>query len=224
MRFLLIEDDRYLIQLLTFQLKQEGFLTDVCTDGDDALDYIEQNIYDIILLDRMLPHVDGISILKELRHRNIHTPVIILTALGEVDDRVTGLDAGADDYIVKPFDFKELMARIRSVCRRPAQYEEKELLCFGDINYEPETNHLSGSKDSCTLSRTEGALLELFLRHPAQTLSRTSILSHIWGPYGEVGEGNIDNYIHLLRRRLRHTSSQISICTIRGVGYQCKQK
>lgn len=186
--------------------------------------YLEQNVYDLILLDRMLPHVDGITILKKLRGREIHTPVIILTALGEIDDRITGLDSGADDYLVKPFDFKELLARIRCIRRRPLQIESNASIEFGDIAYTPECNQLCGSLGSCTLSKREGELMTFFLRNHNQVLPREMILSHVWGPYGDVESGNLDNYIHFVRRRLKSVSSNVSIQTIRSVGYQLTER
>lgn len=224
MRLLLIEDDKAFSDSLTFQLKQEDIMTDVCADGKDALDYIEQNVYDLILLDRMLPHLDGISLLKQLRREQNPTPVIILTALGEVKDRITGLDAGADDYLVKPFDFEELMARIRSVGRRQGTYLAETGLSFSDLSYSPDTHLLQGNSQNCTLSRTEGALLELFLHNPNQILPRDTILSRIWGPYGDVEGGNLDNYIYFIRRRLRSVSNCVSIKTIRGVGYRLEEQ
>lgn len=220
MRILLIEDDEGLCRSLGLQLKNAGFTVDICMDGEDALYYTNQSIHDLILLDRMLPHVDGLTILKHLRDNGVHTPVILLTALGELSDKVTGLDAGADDYLVKPFAFEELLARIRCINRRPASYQEKSSLCFGDITYYPDNNWLSGSLGSCTLSRKEGDLLEFFLNNPGQTLPRTAILSKVWGMDAEVEEGNLDNYIHFIRRRLKSASSSVSIKTVRGVGYQ----
>lgn len=224
MKLLLIEDDKTFCDILTFQLEQEGFFVDICDDGADAMYYLEQNAYDLILLDRMLPHVDGITILKKMRGREIHTPVIILTALGEIDDRITGLDSGADDYLVKPFDFKELLARIRCIRRRPLFLESSSPLEFGDIFYTPKCNQLRGSLGCCTLSKKEGELMAFFLRNHSQVLPRDMILSHVWGPYGDVESGNLDNYIHFVRRRLKSVSSAVSIKTIRSVGYQLTEK
>lgn len=224
MKILFIEDDNNFSHVLSLQLEKEGFVTDICDDGADILDYLEQNTYDIILLDRMLPHMDGITALREIRKKGILTPVIILTALGEIDDRVTGLDAGADDYLVKPFEFKELMARIRSINRRPREWKNINKLCFGDISFEPDSNLLTGELGSCTLSKKESALLEFFLHNPKQILARGSILSNVWGSYVEVEDGNLDNYIYFLRRRLGSVSKNVSIQTKRGVGYFLKEE
>ena len=135
MRILLVEDDEKLKTSLAFQLEQENFIVDTCSDGEEALYYIEQNIHDLILLDRMLPYLSGTEVLLKMRRSNNQTPVILITALGTLDDKVTGLDLGADDYLVKPFAFEELMARIRCITRRPRRMELTGQLAFGDIVY-----------------------------------------------------------------------------------------
>lgn len=220
MRILLVEDDEKLNHSLAFQLEKEGFLVDSCCDGEDALYYIEQNIHDLILLDRMLPHMSGTEILTRIRKAQNQTPVILITALGTLDDKVTGLDLGADDYLVKPFAFEELMARIRCVTRRPRKLELSEQLSFEDITYRLDENTLTGTAGSCSMSKREGALLEAFLRSPGQTLSRTLLLTKVWGMDTDVEDGNLDNYIHFLRRRLKAVGSSARIQTIRGIGYR----
>ena len=220
MRILLAEDDEKLNASLAFQLEKEGFSVDACADGEEALYYIEQNIHDLILLDRMLPYLSGTDVLSKMRKNNNQTPVILITALGALDDKVTGLDLGADDYLVKPFAFPELLARIRCVARRPRKMEMTGQLTFGDIAYRPEDNTLTGKTGSCGMSRREGDLLEAFLRNPGQSLSRTLLLTKVWGIDSDVEDGNLDNYIHFLRRRLKTVGSGVSIRTIRGIGYQ----
>ncbi len=220
MRILLIEDDYNLNKVLTFQLEHEGFTVDACQDGEDALYYMNSMTHDLILLDCMLPHIDGITLLKKFRESGKKTPVIILTALGELNDKITGLDSGADDYLVKPFAFQELMARIRSISRRPRQWEKEPALHVKDVAYSPSDNKLSGSLGECSLSKKEGMLLEVFLANPGQTLPRATLLSKVWGVDAEVEEGNLDNYIHFIRRRLKGVSCQISIQTVRGIGYR----
>lgn len=220
MRILLAEDDEKLKTSLAFQLEKEGFSVDACSDGEEALYYIEQNIHDLILLDRMMPCISGTDLLIQMRKAHNQTPVILITALGTLDDKVTGLDLGADDYLVKPFAFKELMARIRCIARRPRNIVSTDILAFGDITYRPEENTLTGTSGSCSISRREGDLLEAFLRNPAKPLSRTLLLTKVWGLDSDVEEGNLDNYIHFLRRRLKAVGSNVSIRTIRGVGYQ----
>lgn len=220
MRILLVEDDEKLNHSLAFQLEKEGFLVDTCLNGEEALYYIEQNIHDLILLDRMLPYISGTEVLQKMRNMQNQTPVILITALGTLDDKVTGLDLGADDYLVKPFAFEELMARIRCIARRPRKLELNEQLTFGDIRYRLDDNTLTGKSKSCSMSKREGALLEAFLRNPGQTLSRSLLLTKVWGMDSDVEDGNLDNYIHFLRRRLKTVGSTICIQTVRGVGYR----
>ena len=168
MKILLIEDDETLCQTIPFQLRQEGFSVDVAGNGEDGLHFARERLHDLILLDRMLPGLDGMEILHILRRENIQTPVIFLTALGQLQDRTSGLNGGADDYIVKPFAFEELLARIRCVLRRPVILQLSERLSFGDIQYEPHTLTLSRNGHTTVLSRRLGDLLELFLRNPGQ--------------------------------------------------------
>lgn len=222
MRILIVEDDEKHCMLLQFQLEKEGYDTDICYDGADAEYYIKQNTYELILLDRMLPNKDGLTILKELRSDNNHTPVILLTALGSLDDKITGLDSGADDYIVKPFEYSELSARIRCLLRRPHQLENINLISIGDITYWTEENKLQSIDGVCTLSQKENNLLLLFLNNPNQTLQRNTILRRIWGINYEIEDGNLDNYIYFIRRRLKAVGSKIQILTIRGIGYIMK--
>ncbi|MDE7319065.1 MAG: response regulator transcription factor [Lachnospiraceae bacterium] len=220
MRILLVEDDEKLNQSLAFQLEAEGFMTDSCRDGEEALYYIGEHIHDLILLDRMLPGLSGTQVLQRMREDGNQTPVILITALGTLDDKVTGLDLGADDYLVKPFAFEELMARIRCVTRRPRKLQLNEQLSLGNITYQTNEKLLTGPEKSCSVSGREGALLETFLRSPGQTLSRTVLLTKVWGMDSDVENGNLDNYIHFLRRRLKTVGSSVRIQTIRGIGYR----
>lgn len=220
MRILLVEDDENLASVLTYQLTQEGYETDACENGGDAFYYIEKGIYDIILLDRMLPEVDGISILKKMRDAGISVPVILLTALGEVQDKVTGLDAGADDYLVKPFAFEELLARLRSLGRRPSAWKGTSLLSLADTSFTPNGRVLTGPDGSFVLSKREGMLMEAFFSNPGQVLTRDTLLNRVWGPGADIEDGNLDNYIHFLRRRLKAAGSGVTLSTVRGVGYK----
>ncbi len=220
MRILLGEDDEKLNQSLAFQLEAEGFMTDSCRDGEEALYYIGEHIHDLILLDRMLPGLSGTQVLQRMREDGNQTPVILITALGTLDDKVTGLDLGADDYLVKPFAFEELMARIRCVTRRPRKLQLSEQLSLGNITYQTKEKLLTGPEKSCSVSGREGALLETFLRSPGQTLSRTVLLTKVWGMDSDVENGNLDNYIHFLRRRLKTVGSSVRIQTVRGIGYR----
>ena len=220
MRILLVEDDENLCYTLQYQLEQEGFLVDTCMDGEDALFFIRERVHDLILLDRMLPSMDGISVLKALRREKIFTPVIFLTALSSLQDKITGLDCGADDYMVKPFAFEELMARIRCLSRRPQKWEGSSVISLGDISFDPDQKKLFCHTKECSLSKKEGALMEIFLRNPGQILPRQTLLSRVGGPDSEVEDGNLDNYIYFLRRRLRSVDSRLELKAVRGVGYQ----
>lgn len=224
MRILLIEDDETLCATIPFQLKQEGFTVDVAMDGEDGLHLIREKLHDLILLDRMLPGMDGMEILAAARRENIGTPVIFLTALGQLHDRTSGLNSGADDYIAKPFAFEELLARIRCVLRRPAAIQLSETLSFGDIQYEPHTLMLSSDGKTTVLSRRLGDLLELFLRNPGQTLPRQTILLRVWGMDSDVEDGNLDNYAYILRRSLRKVGSRVQLTTVRGIGYRLEDR
>ena len=220
MRILIIEDDKDLAQLTKLALEKENFTVDICLDGAEGLYYMQENMYDLVLLDRMLPSMDGISVLKALRREKIFTPVIFLTALSSLQDKITGLDCGADDYMVKPFAFEELMARIRCLSRRPQKWEGSSVISLGDISFDPDQKKLFCHTKECSLSKKEGALMEIFLRNPGQILPRQTLLSRVWGPDSEVEDGNLDNYIYFLRRRLRSVDSRLELKAVRGVGYQ----
>lgn len=219
MRLLLAEDDENLNISLTCQLEAAGFTVDSCQNGDDACFYGEQNIYDVILLDRMMPCMEGTDVLTSLRRKNITAPVILITALGTLHDKVDGLNLGADDYLVKPFAFEELLARIRCVTRRSPVLTDNNTLNALDITFEIGEGILNGPSGSCTLSNREAALLETLMRQKGQTIPRNTLLLKVWGPDSDIEDGNLDNYIHFLRRRLKNTGSRMQIKTIRGIGY-----
>ncbi len=219
MKILLIEDDKNLCELLQFQLESEKHQVDSCHDGRDGLDLFLQNAHDLVLLDRMLPTMNGLLVLKKARNAGVNTPVILLTALGELYDRIEGLDSGADDYIVKPFEYEELSARIRSLGRRSGTWEEDSLLQYGDITYDTSLRILQGPNCGLQLSGREGHLLEVFLRNPASTIKRMVIFSKVWGVDAPVEESNLDTYIHFLRKRLGSVGSCLNLKTVRGIGY-----
>lgn len=219
MRLLIIDDDAALCEALTIQLRGNGYDVDSCHSGEDALFYALQNTYDVILLDRMLPVVDGLTLLSSIRKNNIHTPVIMMTAMTRIRDRIEGLDAGADDYITKPFDTEELMARIRALIRRPRTIDDESLV-FADLTLDTARQEIRTGSHTLSLSKRETALFEYFLRNKNQTLSRAMLLSHIWGPDSEVEEGNLDNYIHFARKRLKTLQSRVQIKTVHGTGYR----
>ncbi|HBA69048.1 MAG TPA: DNA-binding response regulator [Lachnospiraceae bacterium] len=219
MRLLLIEDDPKLNHSLKYQLEKENFTVDSCTDGEEALFYINQNIHDVILLDRMLPFLDGTELLTLMRRKNNCTPVILITALGTLNDKITGLDLGADDYLVKPFEFDELLARIRCVTRRSPLIQGDDSLSLGDLILHIGESRLTGPLSSCSLSKKENELFQSFFRNPGQTLTREQLLARVWGMDTDIENGNLDNYIHFLRRRLHAVGSTVTLRTVRGIGY-----
>ena len=221
MRILLIEDDPRLNEALCCALRQEGYEVDACLNGQEGLYYMETGTADLVLLDRMLPGLSGEELLQTRRKAGDTTPVLMLTAMGTLADRVTGLDLGADDYLVKPFAMEELMARIRSLSRRGGGFHvDSGELAWGDLTLAELSCQLRGPGGECTLSRRECRLLCALLRHPRQTLGRSQLLLSVWGPDTEVEDGNLDNYIFFLRKRLKSLNSRAAIQTVRGVGYR----
>jgi len=219
MRILMIEDDRALCAALRPALTQPGFAADFCHDGREGLSMLCTGAYDVCILDRMLPALDGLSLLRAARERGVAVPVLLLTALGGVGDKVDGLDAGADDYLIKPFDTRELLARLRALARRPAA-AQSVLLRAGDLTLDPGQLTLAGPNGVAGLSRRECDLLETLLRAPDRLQSRTALLDRVWGPLSEVEEANLDCYIHFVRRRLSSVGSACRIVTVRGSGYK----
>ena len=223
MRLLLIEDDKELCNAVEGYLKKEGYEIDICHDGESVTYYLSNFIHDVIILDRMLPGMDGLTILEQIRGKKIGTPVIMVTAMNGINDRIDGLDAGADDYLVKPFAVEELEARIRALLRRMRKIENNVFLTFEDLLLDTRSFVLSNGAHKISLSKREGALLEFFLLNQNQILTREQILSRVWGPDNFVEDGNIDNYIYFLRRRLKAVQSQTAIKTIHGIGYQLEK-
>lgn len=226
MRILLVEDDKTLCDTIGVQLEQAGYQVDLCYRGDDALCYATEYPYDVLILDRMLPGLNGLSLLQTVRQKGIPVPVIITTALDGLHDRIDGLDAGADDYLVKPFAVEELLARIRAVTRRQGRTLETSRLIFSNLCLDTVKHELSmtdGNSFPTTLSGRESALLEYLMRNAGQTLPRSLILSYVWGPDSEVEEGNLDNYIYFLRRRLKAVHGAVKIKTVHGVGYRLEE-
>ncbi len=219
MRILAVEDEPGIAQFVRQGLSEAGYAVDVARDGEEGLDYALAAEYDAIVLDVLLPRMDGLSLLRELRDRGIKTPVLLLTARDAVDDRVQGLDAGADDYLVKPFAFPELLARIRALLRRPP-LQAGTVLHVGDLEMDTARREVRRAGRTIELSPREFALLEYLMRHPRQILSRTQIAEHVWN-FDFYNESNVvDVYIGYLRRKVDHGFDQPLIHTVRGVGYQ----
>ncbi len=219
MRILIIEDDMSLCKLLAYGLEAEGFSVDICADGLEGLTLALQELHDLILLDRMLPGLPGEAILKRLRQNHVNTPVIFITALGESVEKINGLDLGADDYLVKPFDIGELLARIRSVMRRTLNSPTPFSLTFGDISLLERESKVIHKHNTVILPRKEAELLACFLRNPNQVLSRQQIIGNVWGFETEIEDGNLDNYIYLLRKKLNALDTNVHIVTVHRQGY-----
>lgn len=224
MRILIIEDDKELCDTMAFHLKQEGYEVDTCYAGDEADYYLEQGIQDIIVLDRMLPKVDGLTLVEKARSRGLLLPIIMVTAMNGIHDRIDGLDAGADDYLVKPFAMEELKARIRALLRRPARMVDTDTVILNSLVLDTNLHILRNQEEQVSLSKKETLLLEFFMRNKNQILSRSQILSKVWGMENVVEEGNIDNYIYFIRRRLQAVKSDAKIKTIHGVGYRMEME
>ena len=219
MRILMVEDDKELCRAVAFQLEQEGYTVDMCHDGDDGLYFAKQQIYDLILLDRMLPKRSGVSLLEKIRGLGISTPVLMVTAMDTLGDKVSGLDAGADDYLAKPFAVPELLARIRALCRRPSGWKSNAVLTVGGLSLDVLERTLSDGGQLLSLSKREAQLFEVFFKNPGQVLPREVLLSAVWGPDAPVEDGNLDSYILFLRRRLKALGGALQIKTVRSVGY-----
>lgn len=220
MRLLIIEDDVQLSRAVAVSLKAEGYEVDLCLNGADAVFYYRQGIYDAILLDRMLPEKDGLEVLSDIRREGNQVPVIMITALGDVDSRIGGLDAGADDYLAKPFSVSELKARLRAVFRRPRKMENTRTHTLGNTTLNMGKLLLESDKGAVTLSKREASFLEFFFCNPGQILNREQILLRVWGMENNVEDGSVDTYIHFVRRRLRAVNSTLAIRNIHGVGYR----
>lgn len=219
MRILIIEDDTSLTELLSYGLEEDGLSVDICHDGLEGLTLALQNVHDIILLDRMLPSLPGEEILKRIRHNAVDTPVIFITALGESLEKISGLDLGADDYLVKPFDIGELLARIRCITRRTFRHSPSSALEFGDIRFCEKESKLIHMNNIFILPKREGELMSYFFRNPNRVLTRSQIIGNVWGPDAEIEDGNLDNYIYLIRKKLSSLNTNVHIVTIHRQGY-----
>ena len=221
MRVLVVEDEPKLAQLLKRGLGEEGHVADVAGSGEDALWMAGSSAYDAIVLDVMLPGLDGFAVCRELRSREVWTPVLLLTARDAVGDRVLGLDTGADDYLVKPFSFAELLARLRALVRR-APGERPAVLTVGDLRLDPAARRAWRGDDELDLSPKEFALLELFMRRAGEALSRVQLLDGAWDMAFESRSNVVDVYVRYLREKVDRPFGRHSIETVRGVGYRLR--
>ncbi|MGD0033921.1 response regulator transcription factor [Paenibacillus illinoisensis] len=219
MRILIAEDEVHLAEAVSQILKKNNYSVDMVHDGRSGLDYALSGIYDLLLLDIMMPEMDGISVLRKLRSEGNHTPVILLTAKGELSDKVTGLDYGADDYIAKPFATEELLARIRAALRRKGEVVPEDGLKFGDIELNTTQLRLTVQGKEIKLNLKENELLELLITRKQAITSKEQIIEKLWGFDSEVEYNNVEVYISFLRKKLTFLNSKVRINTIRGVGY-----
>jgi two-component system OmpR family response regulator len=222
MRILVVEDEPKMAALLRRGLDEHGFTAEVATSGEAALAMSERREYDAVLLDVMLPGIDGFATCRTLRERGMAAPVMMLTARGAVDDRVNGLDGGADDYLVKPFSFTELLARLRALARR-RDSERGTLLRAGDLALDPVARRASRGEHPLELSEREFALLEAFMRRPGHVLSRLELLEQAWEADYEHRSNVIDVYVRYLRRKIDRPFGTEALETVRGAGYRLRR-
>jgi len=220
MRLLLVEDEKQLSEALQQILIKNSYNVDAVYSGDEGLDYALTGIYDVIILDIMLPKLNGLEILKMIRKRKISTPVILLTAKASVEDRILGLDCGADDYLPKPFAPEELLARLRALTRRNGSFINENILEFSDIRLNLSTYDME-VKDNCiTLTQKEFEILKYFMQRPKLVVSKDDLISKLWGFDSDIEYNNIEVYISFLRKKLAYVESDVKITTIRRVGYR----
>jgi two-component system, OmpR family, response regulator len=218
-RVLVVEDEMKMARLLQRGLGEEGYAVDVAGTGAEALWLATENPYDVILLDLMLPDTDGLETCRKLREKGIWSPVMMVTARDAIEDHVSGLDGGADDYITKPFSFAELLARIRALLRRPA-LERPPVLSVGDLRLDPATRRVSRGNTEIELTTKEFALLEYFMRNSDQVLSRSRLIEHVWD-FAYEGDSNVvDVYVRYLREKIDRPFNRDSLQTVRGAGYR----
>ena len=219
MRVLIVEDEVRLAATLQDLLEMDGYAADVCHDGESGLDNALTNIYDVVLLDVMLPRMDGFTVVRQLRAEGCAVPVLMLTARSEVTDRVTGLDSGADYYLTKPFEPRELLACVRALARRQPELRSTDLLRCGDLTLEKSSFTLSCGERSVRLSRKEYDMMELLMLNQKVVITKEKLLVKIWGYESDAEDNNVEVYISFLRKKLDHLRSQVKIKTIRMVGY-----
>ena len=224
MHVLLAEDDMKLGKLIKYMLEQNGISTEWVTTGDMIYDYAMYEDYDVLVLDWMIPKMSGVDACKKLRSDGYQRAILLLTARDSIEDRVTGLDAGADDYLVKPFEFAELMARLRALGRRSSQKIQQDMMDLGDFTLDRTSKVLKKGEQVIQLSPREFQIFDLLVQNMGIVVPRDIILDRIWGLESEVSSNNIDSYVKLLRKKLESADGQMIISTIRGVGYKLEIK
>lgn len=224
MRVLLVEDEQYLAQALAQVLQKNNYGVDLAYDGEYGLDCALSGIYDVIILDIMLPKMNGLEVLQSLRAEEISTPVILLTAKGETEDKVIGLDMGADDYLAKPFKTEELLARLRALTRRKENMVFHQSLVYNDISLNPNALVLYCGKKEFKLTLKESQILEILINMGEMTVSKNTIIEKVWGFDGEAEDSHVEVYISFLRKKLKSLKSTTAIKTVRGVGYSLQKE
>lgn len=221
MKILIIEDDQNLCSIIKQQLTKENYVIDTCTSGEDGMIYAlnPDNGYSLAIIDRMLPVIDGLTIIKAMRKKQISIPVIIITGMSELHDKIDGLDHGADDYLVKPFHLSELSARIRALTRRPAILAEKKCLQYHDLSLNLNKKELSCKEHTISLTPKEFLLMCVFLEKPDTIHTREQLMQKVWETDAPIEQGNVDNYVYFLRKRLRALNSGCCITSSYGSGY-----
>ncbi|MHB8577566.1 MAG: response regulator transcription factor [Dehalococcoidia bacterium] len=219
---LIVEDEQRLVRLIKRVLEDEGHVVDTAADGEAGLALGSEGTFDAVVLDVLLPRMDGFEVCRRMRKAKVQTPVIMLTARGSVEDRVVGLDAGADDYLTKPFAFEELLARIRALTRRPPAIASGATLQLGGLSMDLARHEVQRDGRPIALTGKEYALLEYFLRHPNQVLTRAQILDHVWGYDSEPGSSVVEIYIHYLRNKIDRGEPAPLLHTVRGIGYSLR--
>ncbi len=220
MRILLVEDEKQLSEALQQILIKNKYTVDAVYNGDEGLEYALTGVYDVIILDIMLPKLNGIEILKMIRKRKISTPVILLTAKSSVEDKILGLDSGADDYLPKPFSIDELLARLRALTRRSGDFINENVLEFSDIRLNLSTYEMEVNDNSITLTLKEFDILKYFMQRPKLVVSKDDLITKLWGFDSDIDYNNIEVYISFLRKKLAYVESNVKITTIRRVGYR----
>ena len=222
MQILIVEDDIRLAKAVGKILEENGYQVDMVHDGQSGLDYGESGIYDVIILDVMLPKMDGFEVAKRLRRAGIDTPVLMLTARGQIPDKIEGLDSGADDYMTKPFSPAELLAHLRALTRRTGQVVF-ETLTFADLELNLESHDLSREGKSINLSFKEFSIMNILMANKSQIVSKETLISKVWGVESSAVDNNVEAYISFLRKKLKFLGSAAQIETIRKVGYRLAQ-
>lgn len=222
MRVLVVEDDNKIASFVVKGLKQSGFAVDRCADGEDALIFARSAPFDVAVVDVMLPKLDGLKLIQQMRKEGIRTPVIILSAKASVDDRVKGLQAGGDDYLTKPFAFSELLARIQALIRRSSNVVEPTKLSVGDLSLDLLSREVQRAGQTIALQTREFSLLEYLMRHPGRVVTKTMLLEHIWDYSFDPQTNVVDVLVHRVRSKVDKDFPHKMIQTIRGVGYVLK--